>query len=162
VERLDATECHGHDGAAPVGAESDFERLGHGAHHGETVTDPRRIGTGRDAVALIDDLDDDALAVNVAANADRAFLAIVGVKDHVGDRLGHREGDRVRHLRRSARSGGEGRGVVPQLTDDGRHRGHFPPQRFAQVRRPQIRSVSATVGTDAQARRRDHPRGPCH
>ena len=53
-------------------------------------------------------------------------LAIVGVKDHVGDGLGHGESDRVPHFLRGARSYGEGRDVMSQLTDDGRHRRQYP------------------------------------
>jgi hypothetical protein len=126
MTRLDVTECHCDDGAAPVAAESDFERLRQGAHRGEAVTDPGRVLTGRDAAAVIDHLDDDALAVNVAAKANLAYRTIVGMNDYVCDGLRHSEGDRVRHLLRSTRSGGEGRGMVPQLTDCRRHRGHYP------------------------------------
>ena len=59
-----------------------------------------------DAGAVVGHFDDEALAVDVAADTDLpALLAIVGVHNRVGDDLGHGEGDVFGHLVRSARRG---------------------------------------------------------
>jgi hypothetical protein len=63
----------------------------------------RRLATCPDTSALVGDFDDEALAVDLAANADLpAVLAIVGMNNRIGDGLGHGEGDGLRHLRRGA------------------------------------------------------------
>ena len=67
-----------------------------------------------DARAVVGHFDDEALAVDVAADTDlSALLAIVGVHNRVGDDLGYGRGDGLGHLLRSARRGCELDGQVP-------------------------------------------------
>jgi hypothetical protein len=57
-----------------------------------------------DANAFIDHVDDEAIAVDPAADLDPpAALAVVGVNDGVRDRLGYGKSDGLHHLVRRAR-----------------------------------------------------------
>ena len=103
--RRRASEGHRHDGARAVGPGRDLERLDQCADERQAVTDSGRVTPRRDTHPVVDDLDDQPLAIVLAAHAHLPRLSPdVGVDHDIGDRLRHREPDRIGQLRGRSRT----------------------------------------------------------